>query len=324
VFTPLRFVPFLRPMVWGGRRLGEFLGKQLPTEEPYGESWEISDHPLHFSVVADGPLAGRSLRELMASNAGGLLGSAAGNHTTFPWLVKFLDARDRLSVQVHPDADAVRRLAPGERSKSEAWVVLDAAPGSRIWAGLLPGVTEAKLRDALRQGTVADCLHQFTPRPGDCVYLPAGTVHAVGGVLLAEIQETSDATFRLFDWNRRDSEGNPRRLHIEEAIASIHWQQAPVSPVRAFEPGAKSRRRLSLVRCPHFHLDCLQEDQPFRCGGTNRVEVLVIVQGAGHWSTPAGDLPLRAGEAWVLPAALAATECVPQGQLGALLCKLPD
>src|SRR5947209_335681 len=231
--TPLRFIPFLRPMVWGGRRLHDALRKEQPSAEPYGESWEVSDHSLHRSVVAGGPARGRSLRELMEHEREGLLGPAAGRYETFPWLVKFLDACDWLSVQVHPDDVRVRRLWPGEGGKTEAWFVLDVAPGGRIYAGLLPGVDERRLREALAAGAVADCLHAFEPRPGDCVFLPAGTVHAVGGgVLMAEVQQTSDATFRLFDWDRCDSQGKRRTLHVKEALACIDWTRGPVTPLR--------------------------------------------------------------------------------------------
>src|SRR5436190_16117564 len=147
MLPPLRFVPFLRPMVWGGRRLGAILGKRLPTEEPYGESWEISDHPLHRSVVANAPLAGTTLRQLMETRRDELLGTAA-QHMIFPLLVKYLDANDWLSVQVHPDEETVKKLWPGEGSKTEAWFVIDTAPGSRVYAGLLPGVGEPELRAA--------------------------------------------------------------------------------------------------------------------------------------------------------------------------------
>lgn len=319
--TPLRFVPFLRPMVWGGRRLGELLGKPLPTPEKYGESWEVSDHPAHASVVADGPLAGRTLRQLMEHDRAALLGPEAEKYTTFPWLVKFLDAWDWLSVQVHPDTETVTRLWPGEGSKTEAWLVLDAAPGSKVWAGLLPGVGEAELRAALAAGTVADCLHQFTPRPGDCLFLPAGTVHAVGGgVLMAEVQQTSDATFRLFDWNRRDAQGRARQLHIEEALASIHWSRGPVQPVQAFD----GTGRRQLVKCPYFHLEFVRIAGEFTPGGRGQLEMLVIVEGEGHWAAPGGALPFRAGEAWLLPAALPPTRCVPRANVGALVCTLPE
>src|SRR5205823_6838962 len=190
-------------------------------------------HPLHRSRISTGPHRGRTLRDLMEQQRVALLGPSAAVHEQFPWLIKFLDACDWLSVQVHPDEQTVRRLWPGEGSKTEAWFVLDAQPGSRIFAGLLPGVDERGLREAATGGTVANCLHGFAPRPGDCVFLPAGTVHAVGGgVLIAEVQQTSDATFRLYDWDRRDAQGQGRTLHIEESLACIDWGQGPVEPVR--------------------------------------------------------------------------------------------
>lgn len=323
MYTPLRFVPFLRPMVWGGRRLGDVLGKELPTAGKYGESWEISDHPLHPSSVACGPLTGQTLRLLMEHDHIGLLGKDAERHARFPWLVKFLDCGDLLSVQVHPDTETVKRLRPGEGSKTEAWLVLDAAPSSKIYAGLRPGVNEKSLREALAAGAVAECLHQFTPQVGDCVFLPAGTVHAVGnGVLMAEVQETSDVTFRLFDWNRRDAQGKSRELHIEESFASIHWSRGPVLPVRAFGDGAAHGKWRPLVRCPFFHLDYLQEEAAFSCGGEGRLEMLVMTQGEGHWAMPAGELPFRAGEAWLLPATLPRVQCVPTTRLGTLVCTL--
>ncbi|HJT77710.1 MAG TPA: type I phosphomannose isomerase catalytic subunit [Gemmataceae bacterium] len=152
---PFCFHPFLRPMVWGGRRLATLLGKSLPGGEPYGEAWEVSDHPLHRSIVAAGPLAGVSLRDLMTERRAALLGPAAGRYDTFPWLIKLLDAADWLSVQVHPDERSVRELWPGEGSKTEAWFIVDAAPGSRIYAGLRPGVARPDLLAALEAGTVA-------------------------------------------------------------------------------------------------------------------------------------------------------------------------
>jgi mannose-6-phosphate isomerase len=325
VNSPLRFHPYLRPMVWGGRRLGSVLGKALPPEGAYGESWEVSDHALHHSVVAAGPLAGRSLRELMTEQRPALLGPAVEQSACFPWLIKFLDANDWLSVQVHPDERAVGALWPGEGSKTEAWFVVDAAPGSRVFAGLLPGVGRDRLRAALKAGTVADCLHSFAPRPGDCVFLPAGTVHAVGGgVLIAEVQQTSDATFRLFDWNRRDSRGQLRTLHIEEGLASIHWEQGPVAPVHVPGfPAAGGRRRIPLVRCPYFHLEYVQDSEPFPLGGKSRLHAVLVLRGGGRLSTAAGQEELRTGQTWLLPAALPPAECRPEGCVGMLLCSMP-
>jgi mannose-6-phosphate isomerase len=307
-------------MVWGGRRLATVLNKPLPTGEPHGESWEVSDHPVHRSALADGP----SLRDLMAGRAEELLGPAADQYAVFPWLIKFLDANDWLSVQVHPDERAVAELLPGEGSKTEAWFVLDAAPGSRVYAGLLPGVDRDRLRASLEAGTVAECLHRFTPRPGDCVFLPAGTVHAVGGgVLMAEVQQTSDATFRLFDWNRRDAQGRLRPLHVREALASIDWGQGPVQPVRV--PGYREhagRQRTPLVRCRYFALEYVQDGEPFACGGEGRLQALVVLRGRGRLRTPGGEDELRVGQTWLLPASMPRGECRPEGVLGVLVCSL--
>jgi mannose-6-phosphate isomerase len=318
-------------MVWGGRRLGTILRKKLPTPEAYGESWEISDHASHRSVVAEGTWAGRTLHDLMKHERRALLGAAAANHDVFPWLVKLLDANDWLSVQVHPNEEDVRRHWPGEGSKTEAWFVLAAEPDSRIYAGLLPGVDQRRLRGALQDGTVLDCLHQFTPRPGDCLFLPAGTVHAVGGgVLMAEIQQTSDATFRLFDWNRRDAQGKSRTLHIEESLSCINWQSGPVKPVAATGyPGSASdvspntTVRQSLIRCQYFALDYLRHPAGFAVAGTGWLHVVVVLHGQGVLQTVEGEMRLEVGDSLLLPAALPATTCLPDKPLGLLLATLP-
>jgi mannose-6-phosphate isomerase len=270
----------------------------------------------------------------MESRREDLLGPAAARYSPFPWLIKFLDAHDWLSVQVHPDEHAVKRLWPGERSKTEAWFVLDSLPGSRIYAGLLPGVDEKELRSALHRDRVAECLNGFEPHPGDCVFLPAGTVHAVGGgLLMAEVQQTSDATFRIFDWNRRDAQGNTRTLHIEEALACIDWNQGPVMPVRAcgfadrFGGGgvikAGPEQSHPLVRCEYFHLDYLSSGEPFACGGSGRLQALVVLAGRGRLTWDSREAPLSAGQVWLLPAKAPAAHCVPDQPLAAMFCTLP-
>jgi mannose-6-phosphate isomerase len=314
IHQPLRFAPYFRPMPWGGRKIARFLGKNLPTPQPYGESWEVSDHPLHQSRLATAFGHGVTLRQLMTANRGALLGPAADRHAVFPWLIKLLDAEDWLSVQVHPDPEAVKTLLPGEGSKTEAWYVLDAEPGSRIYAGLKPGVGPQELRSALDSGNVIDCLHSFTPKPGDFVYLPAGTVHAVGGgVFFAEIQETSDATFRLFDWHRRDHAGQPRRLHRDEGLASINWDQGPIEPMVA----ADAR----LVACPYFEVDRIGGPGPFTLGGVNRLQALIVTAGQGRFNN--GEF-VMAGDVWILPAALPKMTLRMDSQLMGLRCTLPS
>ncbi len=305
---PLRFQPYLRPMAWGGHALSRFIGKNLPAGALVGESWEVSDHPSHASVLATGPLFGQTMRELMDGHRDDLLGEAAAAHARFPWLIKLLDAHDWLSVQVHPDESAVRQLLPGEGAKTEAWLVLDARPGSLVYAGLQPGVGPSELREAVRLGTVADCLCRFEPRQGDLVFLPAGTVHAVGGgVLLAEIQQTSDATFRLYDWDRIAADGKARPLHVEQALACIDWSQGEVPPVEQ-------------VRCPYFSVDRLRHTSAFPLGGAGRLQALIVTEGQGRLDN--GEF-VMAGDAWVLPARMPLMTLHVEGSLGGLLCTLP-
>ena len=254
---PIVFEPYLRPQIWGGRALGERFGKRLPTADLYGESWEVSGHPHHVSVVREGPFAGRRLTDLVQSHPADLFG-AGWIGGDFPLLVKLLDCEQLLSVQVHPDDATAARLRPGERGKTEAWVVLEAAPTAEIFAGLKPGVTEEEFRRRIREGTTGECLHRFRPKAGDCVFIRAGTVHTLGGgVLVAEVQQSSDATFRLFDWNRVGQDGRPRPLHIEESLASIDWSAGPVQPMRPIPlaGGAAGVRGERLASCEFFRLD---------------------------------------------------------------------
>lgn len=226
---PLEFSPFLRPQVWGGDALGRFFGKAAASV-PIGESWEVSGLPEHPSIVMNGSLAGQSLTDLWNQRSRELSGRPLAS-TVFPLFVKWLDCREYLSVQVHP-GDAMAREQLGQATgKSEVWVVVQAEPTARVYAGLRPGVTRDELVTRLNDGTVADCLHSFVPKVGDCISLPAGTVHAAGGgVVFAEVQQPSDLTFRLFDWNRVGLDGQPRQLHLEMAMQSMTWPQGPVSP----------------------------------------------------------------------------------------------
>jgi mannose-6-phosphate isomerase len=235
---PLKFHPRFVPKMWGGRKLHTVLGKSLPPEVPIGESWELYDFPPGLienspdwvsSVVANGPWAGRTLHALLEEFGPAIHGAVPlGAGGQFPILIKFLDAREHLSVQVHPDA-AYCQTHPDAHLKSEAWYVLENDPGAFLFKGLKPGTSREQFQKAIEAGTVEQLIHQVPARPGDCHYLPSGTVHALGaGILVAEVQTPSDTTFRVYDFNRPDpSTGKPRQLHVEQALACIDFSGAP-------------------------------------------------------------------------------------------------
>jgi mannose-6-phosphate isomerase len=317
LLKPLRFRPIFKEYVWGGRRLGTVLGKPIGDADRYAESWEIVDHGADQSVVADGPLAGTTLHELVTKHGAELFGRHHPQRQ-FPLLLKFLDAQLTLSVQVHPNDSQGARLSPPDLGKTEAWVVLAAEPGSKIYAGLNPGVDRARLEREIAAGTSDACLHQFEPRVGDCVFLEAGTVHALGaGLLIAEIQQASNTTFRLFDWNRVDRDGRPRQLHVEESLDTIDFARGPVAPQ---QPQSTDRPHVErLVACDKFILDRWRFDAPQLCGGDDRCHVVAILEG----EVAVGDERYRHGESLLVPASCRDAIITPQGRAVLLDVCLP-
>lgn len=305
--TPLVFEPYLRPQVWGERRLERRLGKRLPPEGRYGESWEISAHEHHVSRVAEGPLKSTRLDDLWREHGGELTGRDSPP-PKFPLLIKYLDCHELLSVQVHPTDELARQIIGDESGKTEAWVIIDAEPTARIYAGLRPGVTRELLERHLAAGTVEECLHSFVPQPGDCVFLPSGTVHAVGGgVLMAEVQQTSDATFRLFDWNRPGPDGQPRKLHIEESLRSINWSAGPVQPVvpqriDGLAAGVQGER---LVACQYFQMDRYRLRSSMELPYADELSIWLVLEAAAELQSETGGYrrDFQAGETVLIPSA---------------------
>ncbi len=320
---PLRFSPILKRLIWGGRRLDSLLNKPLGEEADYAESWELSDHRDDVSRVADGALAGASLRDLVRDRPVELLGPALSGREQFPLLVKFLDAHQVLSVQVHPDDDLGRRLVD-DNGKTEAWVILHAEPGSVIYAGLKAGVTRDQFAQAMQAGAVEPLLHQFPARAGDCIFVKAGTVHAIGaGVVLAEVQQMSDATFRVHDWGRAGADGKPRALHPDESLASIDFETGPVDPVRPESlatPGGLLER---LAFCPQFVLERLRLSTPARVGSKSRFTILLGLGGEAEVVHDRTAYSLRKGETLLLPASLGSCPVVPRGGATVLTCVVP-
>ena len=278
---PLRFEPIYQYRLWGGRRLAGLLTAPLPGDGPIGEAWVLSDRDDHQSRVADGPLKGQTISQLLEQFPEQVMGRLAGRFRRFPLLLKFLDAREMLSVQVHPADTRTDLLPAGETGKSEAWVVLEAGPKSRVYAGLKPGTTEAGLRQALASGGAADHLAYFTPKPGDAVFLPAGTVHSLGGdIVVFEVQENSDVTFRLYDWGHVDGKtGQPRALQVDQALACIDFVEGPVGPVAPVAEATTPVERERLFQCKHFRLSRLRGQSPFTVGASDAPRALVCIEG---------------------------------------------
>jgi mannose-6-phosphate isomerase len=318
---PLRFLPIIQHRVWGGRRLQTLLGKDLGPGSDFGESWEIVDHGHDQSVVASGPLQGLTLRELVESQAAQLFGRHAGI-SRFPLLFKFLDAHDRLSVQVHPNDKQAAQLDPPDLGKTEAWYVLAADSGSLIWTGLKRGFDRESLQREVKRGTCELCLHKWEPKAGDCVLLPAGTIHALGaGIVIAEIQQSSDTTFRLFDWNRVDEKGQSRTLHIHEALGVVDYERGPVSPQ---SPTPTDRDGVvRLAACEKFIWDRWRILQPAALGGDDRFHIIAVVEGALEVEGDPSGRPLTTGQTLLVPAACGPCTLTPRGNATFLDAYLP-
>lgn len=345
---PLTFHPILKRARWGGVRLGTLLAKPIGEHRDDAESWEIADHGDDQSVVADGLFQGWPLRRLVRERGPELFGRQAGLER-FPLLVKFLDATDRLSVQVHPDDEQARRLLlaaereemgtgsvePAEplvetgpstvpvpissqppSGKTEAWVIIHAEPGARLYAGLKAGVDREGLRQHLADETVEQCLHGFPVSRGDCVFVPAGTVHAIGeGIVVAEIQQSSDLTFRLYDWGRVGADGKPRPLHIDEALACIDWQRGPVGPVAPRVISDDPNLVEELVHCPHFVLRRHTGGGEFLIEPDDRFHILMMLDGRAELTWEGGARRLALGQTVLVPATAKDVRIVPAEEI---------
>ncbi len=320
---PLKSAPVFKERIWGGRRLEEVFGKPLPPGRKIGESWEIADLREGQSRIANGPLTGQTLGEVVRAHAGEMAGirqdvedrgqrtedreqdtdpSSVVRHPPsglhpFPLLVKFLDAQEVLSVQVHPDPEACRRMGKGD-PKTECWYVIQAEPGAVIYKGFKKGVTRERFAKAIQDGTAADLLAAVPVQPGECHFIPAGTVHSLGaGLLIAEVQTPSDTTYRVFDWNRVDDMGRPRPLHIAEALESTHFDVTPHKlPVTTVG---------RLVDCEYFRVDKgHQAPRGELLLARGCLRVLIFITGGGTiGSAKTEPIEFRAGDCFLIPAA---------------------
>ncbi|HEX3827974.1 MAG TPA: type I phosphomannose isomerase catalytic subunit [Sporichthyaceae bacterium] len=321
---PLRFEPIYQHRPWGGRRLADLLAAPLP-DGLVGEAWLLSDRDDHQSRVANGPLEGQSIGQLLEQWPEEMLGSLAGCFPRFPLLLKFIDARGMLSVQVHPSDHQAADLLLGDSGKTEAWVVLEAEPDSHIYAGLKPGTTADDLRRSLADTTVTDRLACFTPKAGDGVFLPAGTVHALGGgVVVFEVQQNSDLTFRLYDWDRADPRtGRLRELQVDRALACADFAAGPVAPVLPVEQHGDPLPAEEVFRCEQFGLRRFTGETRFGVGIQGSPRVLVCIGGEGDLEYDDQTFAVRTGEVVLLPAAVGACVFQPAGVVSLLEVSLP-
>ena len=323
---PLRFEPIYQYRLWGGRRLGNLLTAPLPDSGPIGEAWVLSDRDDHPSRVANGALNGRTIAQLMEQLPAQLMGKLAGRFQRFPLLLKFLDARAMLSVQVHPSDSHPELLPAGDTGKTEAWIVLEAGPESRICAGLKSGTTKDDLRRALANGTVADQLACFTPIPGDGIFIPAGLVHALGGdVVVFEVQQNSDVTFRLYDWGHVDAKtGKPRPIQVDQALACIDFAMGAARPVTPMVEAGNPVERERLFQCDQFCLWRLRGQLPFHVGSADVPRVLVCIEGAGQVEHGGTTYAVGKGEVWLLPAEVGECAFRPSSSVSLLEIAIPE
>jgi mannose-6-phosphate isomerase len=306
---PLTFQPIYKERVWGGRNLERLYGKKLAPGALIGESWEISDRPGDVSVVTNGPFAGKDLHWLVENHRADLLGGARLEAGRFPLLIKLLDARDVLSLQVHPPAHKAAEFHGDP--KTEMWFIADADPGAQLHVGLKRGVTRADFERKINDGSVAECFHRVPVRAGDAMFLPSGRVHAIGaGLVIFEIQQTSDTTYRVFDWNRVGLDGKPRELHVAQSLASIDFNDFEPSLVSGEERIAPNFRWRQLVDHPLFrvqHCSVQSRDSILLRGSMMRI--IGVVTGEMIITAPeSSPVSLHAGEFCLLPAALPAVE----------------
>jgi len=321
---PLRFNPIYQYRLWGGRQLANLLSTPLPAG-PIGEAWILSDREDHASRVVNGNFRGKTISQLFEEFPEQLMGRLAHRFHRFPLLLKFLDARQMLSVQVHPSDTQTNLLPPGETGKTEAWVVLETGKDSRVCAGLKPGTTSQGLRGALTDGTIAEQLCCSHPKVGDAFFIPAGTVHTLGGVVVFEVQENSDVTFRLYDWDHIDDKtGKPRPLQVDEAMACVDFGESSAGLVTPIVETTAHVSRELLFKNDHFWLWRLRAQSPFTVGAEGIPRIVLCIDGRGQIVHGGVTHAIGKGDVFLLPAEIGVSAFQPRGGVTLLEIAIPD
>jgi len=323
---PLRFEPIYFEKVWGDRRLETIMHRRLPPEIAIGESWEVSDHPHGRSVIANGPARGTTLHALISQQPNEILGTRVCGRfdTVFPLLVKYIDAGEELSVQVHPSDEYAAEHA-GEMGKTEMWYVLHADPGACLIAGLREGVTREAFQQALIDGDPAALLHRMPVRTGDSIFIPSGRIHAImPGLVILEIQQSSDTTYRLYDWGRMGLDGKPRELHVEQALAVSDWSDYEPQPGVVSVETEGDNRKTVLATCPYFTVEKydLRGERTFATDGGS-FHILNCVAGNGTLSWEGGTDTITVGDSILVPAGLRHFTLCPHSDASILVSYVP-
>lgn len=306
---PLQFRENLKEKIWGGDAMGRLLGKGVTAGQKIGESWEVSDHGVDSSVVCNGPLAGMSLHEIFSQQKEALMGRRLAQKyaDVFPLLVKFLDARENLSVQVHPDDEQARELEVDELGKTECWYILHAEPGATIIKGVARDLSREEFSAAIAEGGVMDLLDEFPITTGDFLFLPAGTIHAIcSGTVIAEIQQNSDTTYRVYDYGRLGLDGQPRDLHIDKTLAVADLRKNSQRCETPVPLECEEAQRWRLNKCDKFWVDKICLDDVLNLTTDDEVQVVMVVGGEGElcWGDDGQRQKLSTGMSLLVPAAL--------------------
>lgn len=320
ISEPIVFDPIFQERIWGGRKLAQLYRKNLPADKRIGEAWEIVDRPEAQSIVANGPLKGKTLHQLWTNHRHEIFGDLKTTRQAsarqrldqpaepdrFPVLIKLLDAREKLSLQVHPPAHVADKL--GGEPKTECWYVAHAEADAELFVGFSKPTTRDEFAHSIKNGTLADCLHSIPVKPGDAMFLPSGRFHAIGaGNVLVEIQENSDTTYRVFDWNRVDDSGRPRQLHVDQALQCIDY--GDLTPKLAIQKGE------SVVHHELFHVDKWKLDQPREAAALGQFAIICCLTG----KLECAGVELMPAHFFFIPASLKDRQLHPRAEATTLL-----
>ena len=318
---PLKFEPLLTTFVWGGQKIAPYKGIDSQANN-IGESWEVSDVEGRVSVVANGPLAGKTLSQLVKEYKGQLVGRHIyqNNGDVFPLLLKFIDAHKDLSIQVHPGDELAARLHPGCKGKTEMWYVIAAEPGAKLYSGLSQALTPELLAQKAADGSITDALACYDVHPGDVFFLPPGRIHAIcSGCFIAEIQQTSDLTYRIYDYGRMGLDGKPRQLHLEQARQAVDYKVYPQGYRTQYEPAQDEE--VELINCPYFTTSVLDLTLPYAKDLSELDSFLTVmcIEGSGSLEVDGEEIDIRQGETVLIPADADDVCFIPNERLKTLL-----